>query len=272
MQSIRQYQRIKAQVRDTCLNGDVARIEQWIDTDSSTPVEEGEKLSSTPISHSHIPGVQLQNAVGNDGQKEHVFIVGWNGDIDPMRPQNWSLTRRWVATLMLCLVSMIVSAASSIDAAVEPQFSKAFHVTDDVGSLTTGKCVSLLFFFFLLFLSFIPVLASLTFSTRLLPLRLRPWVACGRFIFRNLWPQYRVHDNGRYIYDFHHGQSLGPKLWCCSCFSLSHRSLRLNTTDLCWRINCRPLEPSRSNFQPTISDNCFLRWTNAWTRDFGLHG
>lgn len=148
MQSIRQYQRIKAQVRDTCLNGDVARIEQWIDTDSSTPVEEGEKLSSTPISHSHIPGVQLQNAVGNDGQKEHVFIVGWNGDIDPMRPQNWSLTRRWVATLMLCLVSMIVSAASSIDAAVEPQFSKAFHVTDDVGSLTTGKCVSLLFFFF----------------------------------------------------------------------------------------------------------------------------
>lgn len=140
MQSIRQYQKIKAQARDTCLNGDVARIEQWIDADSSTRVEDGEKLPSAPISHSQIPGVELRNAVGNDGQKEHVFIVGWDGNVDPMRPQNWSLTRRWVATLMLCLVSTIVSAASSIDAAVEPQSSKAFHVTDDVGSLTTGKC------------------------------------------------------------------------------------------------------------------------------------
>lgn len=82
--------------------------------------------------------MQLRNALWNDGQKEHVFIVGWDGDTDPMRPQNWSLTRRWVATLMLCLVSMIVSAVSSIDAAVEPQSSKAFHVADDVGSLTTG--------------------------------------------------------------------------------------------------------------------------------------
>lgn len=140
MQSIRQYQKIKSQVRDICLNGDVARIEHWIGTDSSTPtpVGDGEKLA-TPISHPKIPGVQLQNVVGDDGQKEHVFIVDWDGDVDPMRPQNWSLTRRWVATLMLCLVSMIVSAASSIDAAVEPQSSKAFHVADDVGSLTTGK-------------------------------------------------------------------------------------------------------------------------------------
>lgn len=141
MQSIRQYQKIKAQVRDTFLNSDVANIEQWIDTDSSVPVEDREKLPSTLTSHSQIPGVQLRNALRNDGQKEHVFIVGWDGDTDPMRPQNWSLTRRWVATLMLCLVSMIVSAASSIDAAVEPQSSKAFHVADEFGSLTTGKCL-----------------------------------------------------------------------------------------------------------------------------------
>ena len=144
MQSIRQYQKIKVQVHDTCLNGDVATIEQWIGTDSSTGVDDGEMKLSTPTSHSQLPGVQLQNAVGSDGDKQHVFIVGWDGDADPMRPQNWSLTRRWVATLMLCLVSIIVSAASSIDAAVEPQSSEAFHVTDDVGSLTTGKCVSLL--------------------------------------------------------------------------------------------------------------------------------
>lgn len=145
MQSIRQFQKIKAHVRETCRNGDVASIEQWIDTDSSTTGEDGEKLSSTPIARAQIPGVQLRKTVRDDDQKEHVFIVGWDGDSDPMKPQNWSLARRWVATLMLCLVSIIVSAASSIDAAVEPQSSKAFHVTDDIGSLTTGKWCSSFF-------------------------------------------------------------------------------------------------------------------------------
>lgn len=173
MQSIRQYQKIKAQARDTYLNSDIARMEQWIDTDSSIPVEDGEKLSSTTLpAHSQIPGVQLRNVVGIDGQKGHVFVVGWDGDGDPMKPQNWSLTRRWVATVIICLVSTIVSAASSIDAAVEPQSSEVFHVTDDVGSLTTGKRLS----------CFCSGFGSTLTLTRLLPLWFRPWIACGRLV------------------------------------------------------------------------------------------
>lgn len=138
MQSIRQYQKIKAQVRDICLNTDLASLEKSIDTDLSTPVDEEEKLPSTSPSPSQIPGVQVRNVIGSDGQKEHVFIVGWDGDIDPVRPQNWTPTRRWVVTTMLCLISMMGAAASSIDAAVEPQSTEAFHVKDGVGTLTTG--------------------------------------------------------------------------------------------------------------------------------------
>lgn len=138
MQSIRQYQKIQAQVRDICLNTDVAKLEQWIDTDSSTPVEDGEKLPSTSLPPSRIPGVQIRHVVGNDGQKDYVSTVGWDSNVDPMKFQNWSLTRRWVVTMMLCLISMMVAAASSIDAAVEPQSSQAFHVKDEVGTLTTG--------------------------------------------------------------------------------------------------------------------------------------
>ena len=35
---------------------------------------------------------------------------------------------------------MMVAAASSIDAAIEPQASQGFHVKDEVGTLTTSMC------------------------------------------------------------------------------------------------------------------------------------
>lgn len=138
MQSIRQYRKIQAQVRDALNNTDLAKIEQWIDVES-TSAKDSEKLDTT--SSAHVPGVQIRKAGRDDGQKELVFIVGWDGDNDPMRPQNWSLARRWIATIMLCLISIIVSAASSIDAAVTPQSSEAFHVGEAAGSLTTGLSV-----------------------------------------------------------------------------------------------------------------------------------
>lgn len=100
--------------------------------DNSSSEEDREKRD-------HIPGIRVRKVIHDDAQTDHVFVVGWEGDHDPMRPQNWSLTRRWIATAMLCLISMVVSAASSIDAAVTPQSSEAFNVDENVGPLTTGK-------------------------------------------------------------------------------------------------------------------------------------
>lgn len=128
MQSIRQYRKLQAGAREVLYSTDLAKIEQSIDAPSSSD-DDYEK---------HIPGVHTRSP-SQETQKEHVFVVGWDGDHDPLRPRNWSLARRWIATVMLCMVSIIVSAASSIDSAVTPQSSEAFHVEDDVGSLTTGK-------------------------------------------------------------------------------------------------------------------------------------
>lgn len=188
MQSIRQYQKIKAQVRDICLNTDLAYLEKSIDTDSSTSVDE-EKLPSTSSSPSQVPGVQVRNVVGSNGQKEYVFIVGWDGDVDPVKPKNWSPTRRWVATTMLCLISMMGAAASSIDAAVEPQSTEAFYVKDEVGTLTTG----MLTFLFHFVLSFGPSNDAQVAISSVSPLdrswrarSLKPLVAISCTLYREL--------------------------------------------------------------------------------------
>lgn len=109
--------------------------EKWID--SGSPSDEGKGGSALATS---LPGVTVQKDIDQGNEVwSGTFIVGWDGDDDPMKPQNWSMPRRWMASVMLCLISMIVSCASSVDAPVIPQSSEAFHVGEAAGSLTTGE-------------------------------------------------------------------------------------------------------------------------------------
>jgi hypothetical protein len=68
-----------------------------------------------------------------------VFIVGWECESDPLNPRNYSTATRLGATLVVSCIAIVVGAASSINAAVLLRKSEAFHVSEVVGSLATGK-------------------------------------------------------------------------------------------------------------------------------------
>ncbi|MCJ1231991.1 hypothetical protein MMC12_008672 [Toensbergia leucococca] len=83
-----------------------------------------------------LEGVKVRERTSEEGESGLVFVVGWDTPDNPMNPHNWSMVCRIVTTIMVCLILTVVSATSSIDAAVKPQSSQAYHVV--AGNLTTG--------------------------------------------------------------------------------------------------------------------------------------
>ncbi|CAO2648281.1 Nn.00g075480.m01.CDS01 [Neocucurbitaria sp. VM-36] len=67
-----------------------------------------------------------------------IFIVGFEGDNDPMKPHNWSHARRMCATVMVAAIACVVGAASSIDSPATSKAAQEFGVSEVVEILATG--------------------------------------------------------------------------------------------------------------------------------------
>ena len=80
----------------------------------------------------------MRHRDGRESEEDLVFVVGFEGPDDPQEPHNWSLPRRLAGTMVVSLIAFSVTAASLIDAAVTPQSSAAYGVSETAGSLTTG--------------------------------------------------------------------------------------------------------------------------------------
>jgi hypothetical protein len=86
-------------------------------------------------------GISIDNRTSHGDQ---VFVVGWAGPDDSLKPHNWPLTRRVGATLQISLIALVLTATSAIDAAVLPQAAKDLGVSQVAESLATGKEAPLL--------------------------------------------------------------------------------------------------------------------------------
>ncbi|KAL3484905.1 benomyl/methotrexate resistance protein [Aspergillus germanicus] len=84
--------------------------------------------------YTRIPGISLQ--LDHAGQE--YLQVDWATPHDPFCPQQWSTTRRVFATLSVCLIALITTMASSIDAAVMVEAAAEFGVSEVTESLATG--------------------------------------------------------------------------------------------------------------------------------------
>ncbi|PQE03207.1 putative benomyl methotrexate resistance protein [Rutstroemia sp. NJR-2017a BBW] len=73
-----------------------------------------------------------------EGEKEIVFVVGYESESDPMNPHNWPVTKRIFCTIMIASIGFIVGFASSIDSAALTQASEEFGVSEVAESLATG--------------------------------------------------------------------------------------------------------------------------------------
>ncbi|OCL07646.1 MFS general substrate transporter [Glonium stellatum] len=67
-----------------------------------------------------------------------VFVVGYEGDNDPLNPHNWRYSTRIMATLMIAGIGAVVGVASSIDSSAIREAAVEFGVSEVTGSLVTG--------------------------------------------------------------------------------------------------------------------------------------
>lgn len=91
------------------------------------------KSSSGKSPHANDTGNAKQG-----GERETVFVVGYEGSNDHMNPHNWSMWRRGFCTIMIASIGFIVGFASSIDSAALTQAAEDFGVSEVAESLATG--------------------------------------------------------------------------------------------------------------------------------------
>lgn len=169
MQSVLQYRRIRLAAvqqieRDTEKAGALAAVrhlrrpnntgrteneDDSDDDDYSEPTEQYpeamNRLSTQQTRYSartalgySITGIDARARATNETEAGHVFVVGWEGEDDPLKPSNWPTSKRITATVVVSFIAIAGTAASSIDAAVLPQYSAYWHVSEVAGTLATA--------------------------------------------------------------------------------------------------------------------------------------
>ncbi|TKA81917.1 hypothetical protein B0A49_00150 [Cryomyces minteri] len=85
-----------------------------------------------------MTGIQVRKRSTREGGEGQVFVVGYEGENDPMNPHNWGITKRICATMMVASIGFVVGLASAIDASAVSEAAKEFGVSEVVESLATG--------------------------------------------------------------------------------------------------------------------------------------
>ena len=88
-----------------------------------------------------LTGVNVRDRTSKEGgdSGRQVFVVGFEGEADPMNPHNWSRARRIMSTIFVAFIGAVVGLASSIDSSVLRPAASAFGVSEVTESLATGK-------------------------------------------------------------------------------------------------------------------------------------
>lgn len=87
-----------------------------------------------------LTGVNVRDRTSKEGgdSSRQVFVVGYQGDDDPMNPHNWSKFRRGYATMLVASIGAVVGLASAIDASALTEAAAEFGVSEVAESLATG--------------------------------------------------------------------------------------------------------------------------------------
>jgi len=138
-----QYRAIKRHVRE-----ELQRVTEFSDPFSAatahTPTmsDEAQELGDIHLAgkpdkgepFTRIPGITLMEDCNN----EFYYQVDWTGPDDPHNPKQWSTLHRVSATLLVCTVAFVATAASAIDSAVITRASADFGVSEVAESLATA--------------------------------------------------------------------------------------------------------------------------------------
>ncbi|CAK5270620.1 unnamed protein product [Mycena citricolor] len=67
-----------------------------------------------------------------DSESLDDIIVDWDGPDDPQNPKNWSKRKKWAATLVISLFTLISPLSSSVTAPASQKIAKEFGITSEV--------------------------------------------------------------------------------------------------------------------------------------------
>jgi len=80
-----------------------------------------------------MTGVNIRDRNTHDGEKGGlVFVVGYQGENDPMNPHNWRVGIRVFSTVIIASIGFVVGVASAIDSSALPHAAAEFHVNEGV--------------------------------------------------------------------------------------------------------------------------------------------
>jgi hypothetical protein len=100
---------------------------------TATHISEGTALGVS------LTGINVRDRTTNEAKGGvQVFVVGYEGDGDPLNPHNWSYTTRAMATMMIAGIGFVVGVASSIDSSAIREAAVEFGVSEVTESLATG--------------------------------------------------------------------------------------------------------------------------------------
>lgn len=94
-----------------------------------------------------LTGIDVRDRTTKEGREEaeerdkQVFVVGFQGDDDPLNPHNYSRFKRWYATFLVASIGAVVGVAASIDSSALSEASADFGVSEVVESLAIGQYV-----------------------------------------------------------------------------------------------------------------------------------
>ncbi|RDX43808.1 MFS polyamine transporter [Lentinus brumalis] len=108
---------------------------------SATPTVHDEPGISSPVDISgNQPGSDVEKSRNEKAAKatqdndsrstdDGVLVVDWEGPDDPQNPKNWSLKKKWAATLIVSAFTFISPVSSSMMAPASEQIAREFGIT-----------------------------------------------------------------------------------------------------------------------------------------------
>lgn len=123
-----------------------------------------------------------------------MFVVGYEGNSDPLKPHNWPFWKRVLLTANVGLIALVVGLAAAIDSAALRQASADFGGSDVAETLATGL-VSAIFH--------LPDKARSDDSV-IVPLRLWSWGSYCRAAVRDSGTKPGLPSISLHLHDVHH--------------------------------------------------------------------
>lgn len=85
--------------------------------------------------------VEMQQLKNERSNHRDPNLVDWEGPDDPGNPQNWPVWKKWIITVSLGTVAVVVTFASSIFSTATQATAELFGVSDEVMILGTSLFV-----------------------------------------------------------------------------------------------------------------------------------